>query len=87
MRFYYIWNLSSFLQVLVELLGHNEQLLQEAKEWLNIKHNHAITDEIIEHFYSQLTKEEIRGIYTKYRIDFELFGYSPDYFLQFGQGS
>jgi len=74
-------------EVLVELLGNNEQLLQEAKEWLNIKHNHAITDEIIEHFYSQLTKEEIRGIYTKYRIDFELFGYSPDYFLQFGQGS
>ncbi len=83
MRFYYIWNLSSFLQVLVELLGNNA----EGKGWLNIKHNHAITDEIIEHFYSQLTKEEIRGIYTKYRVDFELFGYSPDYFVQFGQGS
>ena len=77
MRFDYI------LQVLVELLGNDS----EAKRWASIKHTHAITDEVIEHFYSQLTKEEIRGIYTKYRVDFELFGYSPDYFLQFGQGS
>jgi len=70
-------------EVLVELLGDR----QDGKDWLNIKHNHVITDDIIEHFYSQLTKEEIRGIHTKYRVDFELFGYSPDYFLQFGQGS
>ena len=71
-----------YFQVLVELLGNHA----EAKKWLNIKHTHAITDDVIEHFYSQLTKEEIRGIHTKYRVDFELFGYSPDYFLQFGQG-
>ena len=43
------------------------------------------SEEVIKHFYSQLTKEEIRGIHEKYRVDFELFGYSPDYFLQFGQ--
>ena len=42
-------------------------------------------EEVIKHFYSQLTKEEIRGIYEKYRVDFELMGYSPDYFIQFGQ--
>ena len=70
------------LQVLVEILGNKER----AKEWLNIKRTSMVSqEEVIKHFYSQLTKEEIRGIYEKYRVDFELMGYSPDYFIQFGQ--
>jgi len=68
--------------VLVELMGNNERAL----EWLKVKRTSVVSsEEVIEHFYSQLTKEEIRGIHEKYRVDFELFGYSPDYFLQFGQ--
>jgi len=68
--------------VLVELLGNNENALK----WLNVSRNSVVSsEEVIKHFYSQLTKEEIRGIHEKYRVDFELFGYSPDYFLQFGQ--
>jgi hypothetical protein len=35
-------------------------------------------------FYSTLTKSEIRGLYEKYRLDFELFGFSPDKYLAFG---
>jgi len=69
-------------EVLVEILGNKER----AKEWLNIKRTSMVSqEEVIKHFYSQLTKEEIRGIYEKYRVDFELMGYSPDYFIQFGQ--
>jgi len=68
-------------EVLVEILGNKER----AKEWLNVKRNSMVSqEEVHKHFYSQLTKEEIRGIYEKYRVDFELFGYSPDYFIQFG---
>jgi len=68
--------------VLVELFGNNEN----AKKWLEVKRTSMVSsEEVIKHFYSQLTKEEIRGIHEKYRVDFELFGYSPDYFLQFGQ--
>merc|ERR1712004_535562 len=67
--------------VLVELFGNNEN----AKKWLEVKRTSMVSSqEVIKHFYSQLTKEEIRGIHEKYRVDFELFGYSPDYFLQFG---
>ena len=35
-------------------------------------------------FYSTLTKSEIRALYEKYRLDFELFGYKPDLFISFG---
>lgn len=57
-----------------------------AKKWLGIERKSYVSnEEVIKHFYSQLTKEEIQSIYEKYRVDFELFGYSPDYFLQFGQ--
>jgi len=68
--------------VLVELFGNDERAL----EWLKVKRTSMVSsEEVIKHFYSQLTKEDIRGIHEKYRVDFELFGYSPDYFLQFGQ--
>jgi len=68
--------------VLVELFGNDEKAL----EWLKVKRTSMVSsEEVIKHFYSQLTKEDIRGIHEKYRVDFELFGYSPDYFLQFGQ--
>jgi len=39
---------------------------------------------IVEKFYSTLFKSEIRGLYEKYRLDFELFGYKPDEFLEMG---
>ena len=68
-------------QVLIELMGNKETALK----WLEVKRNSIVSrEDVIQHFYSQLTKTEIRGIYEKYRVDFELFGYSPDYFLQFG---
>jgi hypothetical protein len=38
----------------------------------------------VERFYSTLTKSEIRALYEKYRLDFELFGYKPDLFISFG---
>ena len=63
-------------------MGDKEKL----KEWLNVERKGIVdNEEIIQHFYSQLKKEEIMGIYYKYRVDFELLGYTPDYFLQFGQ--
>ena len=34
--------------------------------------------------YSTLYKSEIRDLYEKYRLDFELFGYQPDEFIKFG---
>lgn len=74
------WHL--LLQVLVEMMNNSE----DGKEWASVKFPSVASEpELIEHLYSQLTKAEIRAIYDKYRADHELFGYTPDYFLQFGK--
>eukprot|EP00096_Caligus_rogercresseyi_P014779 TRINITY_DN7266_c0_g1_i1.p1 TRINITY_DN7266_c0_g1~~TRINITY_DN7266_c0_g1_i1.p1 ORF type:complete len:352 (-),score=26.77 TRINITY_DN7266_c0_g1_i1:283-1338(-) len=41
--------------------------------------------ELLEYYFSQLSKKVIKEIYDKYRVDHELFGYSPDYFIQLGK--
>ena len=43
--------------------------------------------EVEEHYFSQLTKTEIRQLYEKYRFDHELFGFTPDYYIALGQDS
>ena len=40
----------------------------------------------LELYYSQLPKSEIRKLYEKYRLDFDLFGFTPEYFIKFGKG-
>jgi hypothetical protein len=69
-------------QVLIEMMNNTE----DGKEWASVKFPHVASQpELIEHLYSQLTKSEIKSIYDKYRADHELFGFTPDYFLQFGK--
>lgn len=59
---------------------------ETAQKWLDVKRKSYVSDEaVIKHFYGELTKKEIDGIYQKYRVDFELFGYTPDYFMQFAK--
>ena len=46
-------------------MGNHERAL----EWLKVKRNSIVSqEEVLKHFYSQLTKEDIRGIYEKYRV-------------------
>merc|ERR1739844_860707 len=42
-------------------------------------------EDVLKHFWSQISKEDIRGIYQKYKVDFEIFGYSPDWYIQLGK--
>lgn len=69
-------------KVLVEMMNNTE----DGKEWASVKFpSVASQPELIEHLYSQLTKSEIKAIYEKYRPDHEIFGFTPDFFLQFGK--
>jgi len=34
--------------------------------------------------FSQLTKQEIYDLYNRYKLDFELYGYSPDEYIAMG---
>ena len=42
-------------------------------------------DNLIETYYSQLTREEVLGLYRLYYVDFQLFGYQADSYMQFAK--
>ena len=66
----------------MELLGDNP----EALKWLDAA-NEAVSGEreVEEHYWSQLTGDEVRRLHEKYRIDHELFGFKPDYYIALGR--
>jgi hypothetical protein len=69
-------------QVFVELLGERPN----ANAWLQVDWEKKSGDADLEqHYWSQLTKDEIRSLYDKFRVDHELFGYSPDYYIALGR--
>ena len=43
-------------------------------------------EELLQHYYSQVSKDDIRKLAHKYQTDMELFGYDPEYFIQMGSG-
>ena len=60
---------------------------KDIKQFLETNHPVESRDpKMLEMYYSQLTKKEIRMLYEKYRLDFDLFGFTPDYFIEFGRG-
>ena len=65
----------------------SEEQQKNIKSFLEMDHDVESQDPAtLELYYSQLTKSEIRKLYEKYRIDFDLFGFTPDYFIKFGKG-
>ena len=57
-----------------------------SKEFLNVGYdNKSGLREVEEHYWSQITKAEIRGLYEKYKLDHELFGFTPDYYIAMGK--
>ena len=55
------------------------------RNWLKVDYeNKSALPEVERHYYSQLTKEEIKAIYEKYKMDHELFGFTADYYIAMG---
>ncbi|XP_052888569.1 carbohydrate sulfotransferase 11-like [Anopheles moucheti] len=64
-------------------LSNRTQLHQKIK---SVHMNHSRRDSLsrlMEKYFSQLTKKQYEDLYEIYRIDFELFQYSPDKYLKF----
>lgn len=63
--------------------------IKEMERFLNLQPWNVVSSkpEALQHYYSQLSKSQIQGLYEKYRADHELFGYTPDYFLALGKDS
>lgn len=85
MQPHYILHLDHYqqdLQALIEVMGYPDK----AKRFLDLDHQvKSGLREVEEHYFSQLTKSEIRQLHEKYRADHELFGFSPDYYIAMGQ--
>ena len=47
------------------------------------KGGHSSTEEVVKKYYSTLLKSDVRQLYEMYRLDHELFGYSPEQFEQY----
>lgn len=43
-------------------------------------------EETSKHYFSQLTKQEVKRLYEKYQLDFELFDYKVDDYLMYASG-
>lgn len=44
-----------------------------------------ISSEVASNYYSQLTKEQVRLLYNKFRLDFEMFGYSMEPYVTYAK--
>ena len=68
-------------QYWTELEVRTMESFLNAKSWNAFSSN----PEVLQSYYSQLTKSQIQSLYDKYRADHELFGYTPDYFIALGK--
>merc|ERR1712080_427431 len=72
--------------VLMEQHSLPEEQRADVKSFVETVHSVESRDPaMLELYYSQLTKSDIRKLYEKYRLDFDLFGFTPDYFIKFGK--
>ena len=73
--------------VLMDEQNLTEEQQENIKSFFEAEHEVESRDPAtLELYYSQLPKSDIRKLYEKYRLDFELFGFTPDYFIKFGKG-
>lgn len=60
---------------------------ENGKAWLEVqRENKSGWKEVEEFYFSQLTKSQVMDLYDKYKLDFELFGFTPDYYLAMAKG-
>jgi len=68
----------------VHLLAHKTDLVElwdDPTDYFQSKTFHEVSRE----YFGQVEKEVIRSLYKRYKIDFELFGYSPDEYIAMGK--
>jgi hypothetical protein len=49
------------------------------------KGGHSSSEDVFKKYYSTLLKSDVRQLYEMYRLDHELFGYSPEKFESYAQ--
>ncbi|XP_045130164.1 carbohydrate sulfotransferase 10-like [Portunus trituberculatus] len=71
----------------VQFLAEVAQLkeIQNVKEWFNKNKSHGSSPSVIPDYFEQLTKKQINLLYQRYKLDFDLFGYSIEEYLSYGR--
>ena len=71
----------------VQFLAEVAQLkeIQNVQEWLNQNGSHGSSSTVIPDYFRQLTKKQIQLLYQRYKLDFDLFGYSIEEYLSYGR--
>ena len=71
---------------LTAYMGRGPTYPKEGLDWLKVAHeNTSGQRQVEEHYFSQLTKNTIREVYDKFKLDHMLFGFEPEYYIQMGK--
>ena len=61
----------------VFLLYRNLTQLSRVRDWRHLSSSKSVRENLI----SQLSREQLNGIYQNYKVDFEMFNYTMDKYL------
>lgn len=66
-----------------QFLAHMADLkeIQNVHEWRNLKRTSVSSSVLLPKYYGSITKAQIYKLYERYKIDFDLFGYTIDDYL------
>lgn len=70
-------------QFLAHVAGLTE--IQKVQEWRNLKQYSVSSSEVLPKYYKSLSKKQIYSLYERYKLDFELFDYTIDQYLDFAE--
>ena len=58
----------------------------DRRKLVEVKFEFESSNELtLEHYYSQVSKADIRKLAHKYKTDMDLFGYDPEFFINMGK--
>lgn len=68
-----------------QFLAHvaNLKEIQEVHEWRNLKKFAVSSVDLVPEYYKQITKRQMYLLYERYKLDFHLFDYAIDDYLEY----
>lgn len=70
------------VQFLAEVAHLKE--IQNVHEWRN-QRNHNTSSNVFPEYFREITQHQIFLLYQRYKVDFDLFGYSVEEYLSYGK--
>ena len=84
----FIFTINCLFRFIRKTLGHEEEERTKTLENIHKTKNGSDGDVTLlpsQRFFSQLERKEVEGLIQKYQIDLEMWGYSPQKYLEFAK--